>query len=166
MNRDKPYNSATDTMEHKLYVKKLFEELVIPELKKRAIMHDASKLKSPEKECYDKYIPLLKDAPYWSEEYQEIKDEMRTEGLSHHFKENSHHPEHYEHGIYDMDLFDVIEMFTDWVAASLKSDTKFTQGIQVNREKYDVSPQLYSIFLNTWSRYYKKIAKDLQDNRD
>ena len=54
------YDSTKDTLEHIKNIRDVFTVLVIPEIEKRVFNHDLSKLSSPEKETYDKYIPELK----------------------------------------------------------------------------------------------------------
>lgn len=149
------YDSRKDAIAHITIIHDVFRNIVIKELEKRSAMHDVSKLESPEKECYDKYIPMLKETKYGTEEYYNVKKAMEEEGLKHHYEENRHHPEHYPNGIDDMDLFDVVEMFTDWFSASKKSDTSFVTGLISNADRFHISPQLYRIMYNTYERYYK-----------
>lgn len=149
------YDSKQDTLAHMDIVWKVFSKL-IRNMDYRKTMHDASKLRDPEKACYDKYIPMLKEAKYGSKEYQEIKEKMREEGLNHHFEVNSHHPEHYKNGIDDMDLIDIVEMFVDHFSAAQRSDTSFEDGLKMNAKKYGYSPQLYNIMKNTYDRYLKE----------
>ena len=70
--------------------------------------------------------------------------------LKHHYEINSHHPEHYEEGIDGMTLFDLVEMFCDWKAASLRhSDGNFISSLEYNKKRFNMDDQLYSIFTNT-----------------
>lgn len=152
---EKKYDSLKDTMAHKMIVKSTMEVL-IKELEKRANLHDNSKLKNPEKECYDKYIPLLKETPFGTAEYVKIRNKMNEDGLVHHFKENRHHPEHYPNNdISHMDLVDLVEMFVDHVAASKRSDTGYTKGEEFNKNKYHYSDQVYKILMNTFEHYFE-----------
>lgn len=89
-------------------------------------------------------------APYGSEEYKR-RTLMLGQMLEHHYANNSHHPEHYENGVDDMDLFDVIEMFFDWKAASERGEEP-CMSLSTACEKYRVSPQLQRIFENTADR--------------
>ena len=54
------YDSTEATMWHKDNIERIMN-VIIAELQNRAQHHDESKLSSPEKETYDKYIPLLKE---------------------------------------------------------------------------------------------------------
>lgn len=145
------YDSKDDTIAHVQRVANLLY-YVATELMKRAEVHDLSKLQSPEKEYFDKYTPLLQSSTYGSEEYNKHLDKLR-EALDHHYKHNSHHPEHYPDGINGMDLYDLIEMFMDWKAASERHDDgDIRESIRKNTERFEMSPQLVDIFMNTVKR--------------
>lgn len=148
------YDSTVDAKKHIAAIQRLFNNVIIPELEKRKESHDESKFKSPEKETYDKYIPMLKETKYGTDEYYEVRKKMEQEGLKHHYEVNRHHPEHFPGGINDMTLIDVVEMFCDWYAASLNSDTGFKSGLKNNKNKFHMSEQLYQIFLNTYKEYF------------
>ena len=148
------YDSTVDAKKHITAIQRLFNNVIIPELEKRKESHDESKFKSPERETYDKYIPMLKETKYGSDEYYEVRKKMEQEGLKHHYEVNRHHPEHFPGGINDMTLIDVVEMFCDWYAASLNSDTGFKSGLKNNKNKFHMSEQLYQIFLNTYKEYF------------
>lgn len=141
------YDSTEDTREHIRDVGHFMTETIF-NLTRRMRDHDASKLVEPEKSMYDNLIPRLREVPYGSDEYKQIIAEMKP-GLQHHYKNNSHHPEHYENGINGMSLLDLLEMFCDWCAASLRSGSEFGKGLEINRERFGMSDQLYDIFLNT-----------------
>ena len=149
------YDSTQDTMAHIKKIQYIFNTVVIPELSRRSTDHDKSKLYSPEKETYDLYIPMLQKVKYGTPEYNEIRDKMAEQGTAHHYEVKRHHPEHFENGIIDMNLFDILEMFFDWYAASLRSDTSFEDGIKINIKKYGISDDLCNIFINTYNDYLK-----------
>ena len=156
------YDSTVDTQAHINKVQYIFNNLVIEELTNRASQHDASKLEDPEKETYDKFIPLLQKVKYGTPEYNELKDEMAKTGTGHHYEVNRHHPEHFENGIKDMTLFDIFEMFVDWYSASLRSDTGFEKGLNMNKDRYNISDELYQIFVNTYKEYLKDRTDELK----
>ena len=89
-------------------------------------------------------------APYQSAEYKR-RTAILKPMLEHHYQHNSHHPEHYEDGVNGMDLFDVLEMFFDWKAASERGEDP-VMNISVACERFRVSPQLQRIFENTADR--------------
>ena len=98
---------------------------------------------------------MLQKVKYGTPEYNKIKDEMAKTGVGHHYSVNRHHPEHFDDGIRGMTLFDVVEMFFDWYAASLRSDTGFEKGLEKNIERYEISDDLHKIFVNTYNEYLK-----------
>ena len=157
------YDSTIDAKAHIAKIQYIFENIVIPELESRSKDHDMSKLEDPEKETYDKYIPLLQKVKYGTPEYNKLKDEMAETGVGHHYLVNRHHPEHFENGVEDMTLFDIIEMFFDWYAASLRSDTGFEKGIAMNVRRYDISEDLKKIFVNTYNEYLRNKTEELKN---
>ena len=70
------YDSTVDAKKHIAAIQRLFNNVIIPELEKRKESHDESKFKSPERETYDKYIPMLKETKYGSDEYYEVRKKM------------------------------------------------------------------------------------------
>jgi hypothetical protein len=49
-----------------------------------------------------------------------------------------------------MNLFDVLEMFIDWYAACQRHDDgDINKSIEINTERFSLSPQLVEIFKNT-----------------
>src|SRR5699024_11996774 len=78
----------------------------------RAVVHDKSKLESPELEIFTEYTPKLKSLTYGSDEYKASLEGL-GEALKHHYANNSHHAEYYENGIDGMDLFDLVEMICE-----------------------------------------------------
>lgn len=56
-------------------------------------------------------------------------------------------------GIYGMDLLDVVEMLCDWKAAGMRhADGDILKSLEINRERFKMSDQLYRIFKNTIER--------------
>lgn len=142
------YDSTADTL---LHIKRVAELLTnaAAELIKRANRHDNSKLVAPEKSYFDEYTPRLAGLTYGSDEYRACVALLQP-ALDHHYANNSHHPEHYKNGVNDMDLFDVVEMFFDWKAASERHNNgNINKSIAVNRDRFAISDQLARIFENT-----------------
>ncbi len=71
--------------------------------------------------------------------------------LAHHYANNSHHPEHYPDGVAGMDLFDLVEMFFDWKAASERGQEP-AMNLTVACERYKIDPMLAAILRNTADR--------------
>lgn len=142
------YDSTADTMRHVWRVEGLIEE-AIANLYARAKAHDDSKFLSPEKEAFDRETPKLKELEYGSDEYRASLDRLGV-ALQHHYEHNSHHPEHWENGIRDMSLFDVLEMLLDWKAASERHEHgDIIKSIDQNQGRFGYSDELRLIFLNT-----------------
>jgi hypothetical protein len=142
------YDSTDDTLKHIHRVQELL--LVAREnLEKRALVHDMSKMGSPEKEIFDEMTPKLKACTYGSEEYKGFLKEMKV-ALDHHYANNSHHPEHYPEGIRGMTLLDLLEMICDWKAAGERhADGNIFRSIDINKKRYDISDDLDRILFNT-----------------
>lgn len=142
------YDSQADTLTHIKRVSELLTKAA-KELIDRANCHDDSKLKSPEKELFDEFTPKLKGCTYGSDEYKSYLKELKV-ALDHHYAMNSHHPEHYPNGVNGMNLFDLIEMFLDWKAASERhEDGNIYKSIEINEKRFSISDQLSDIFRNT-----------------
>src|SRR6187551_914118 len=142
------YDSETDTLVH-INIVSLMLLGAAKELADRSQVHDASKLKSPEKEYFDEWTPKLAACTYGSDEYKVFLDKLKV-GLAHHYQNNSHHPEHYEKGVNGMNLFDVMEMFFDWWAATKRhNDGNILKSIDINEKRFNISEQLSEIFKNT-----------------
>ena len=145
------YDSEADTLKHIKRVSDLLTN-ASNELIRRANCHDDSKLKSPEKELFDEFTPKLKGCTYGSEEYHQYLKSLKI-ALDHHYANNSHHPEHYKNGVNGFDLFDLIEMFFDWKAATERhADGNIYKSIDINRERFRINEQICDIFKNTATR--------------
>lgn len=152
---EEKFDSTESTMWHKNNVERIMN-VIITELQNRAQHHDESKLESPEKETYDKCIPLLKERKYGTVEYLKVREAMAKEGLSHHYEVNRHHPEHFPNAdISYMTLVDLVEMFVDHYASSLNSDADYFKGEKMNAERYHYSDQIYQILINTAKEYFE-----------
>jgi len=116
----------------------------------RGLVHDASKLLEPEKTTFDTCTLKLKSMAYGSAEYKAALDELKP-ALDHHYANNSHHPEHYPNGIEGMSLFDVMEMFMDWKAATerMKNGGDIRRSLEINTERFKIDRQLATILVNT-----------------
>jgi hypothetical protein len=121
----------------------------IKELMMRQEQHDQSKLQSPEVEIFEIYTPKLRECTYDSEEYRQNLKEMKI-AIDHHNSFNRHHPEHFNDGINDMTLIDLIEMISDWKAASMRhNDGDIFESIRKNKKRFGISNQLENILINT-----------------
>lgn len=142
------YDSTSDTLKH---IERVAELLNISAhiLTDRGNHHDHSKLFSPEKEIFDEETPKLAALSFGTKEYDESLQKIKP-ALDHHYKCNSHHPQYYENGIDGMDLFDVVEMFVDWIASGERHiDGDILKSIEINTNRFNLSPQLVNILKNT-----------------
>ena len=115
----------------------------------RGRVHDRSKLVEPEKSTFDRVTPKLRELTYGSNEYGAALADM-GEALTHHYAENSHHPEFWPDGIRGMSLLDVVEMFCDWAAAVRRHDDgDLRRSITQNEERFGYPEVLTEILLNT-----------------
>lgn len=146
--KEEKYDSKKDTLEHKRRVAQLMLEFTA-KITHRAVKHDNSKLEDPEKEYFDIYTPQLEKLTYGSDDYKESLKNLQV-ALNHHYKHNSHHPEFYENGIDGMSLFDIVELFVDWKAATERhEDGDIEKSIEINKKRFNMSDQLCNIFKNT-----------------
>lgn len=124
----------------------------------KGMTHDASKFSDIEKSKYiDPIYELnLKDVPYGSDEYKRLTAQM-GEGLEHHTNINDHHPEFFipfsvqtlNDPIRAMDLFALMEMLCDWIAASKRKGNSAGLPFDNFEKKYQVNSQLMAILRNT-----------------
>ena len=142
------YDSTEDTKAHIRRVQELIARCCA-ELTTISVVHDASKLSEAEKYVFDEFTPKLKDSTYGSEEYKGFLDAMKP-ALEHHYARNRQHPEHFDNGVIGMDLFDLIEMYCDWKAATERhANGSLEKSIQHNAGRFGIGLQLTSIFENT-----------------
>ena len=145
------YDSRGDTLAHIHRVRDHIGTFVAGILA-RGAAHDASKLSEPEKSAFDRLLPLLRGVPYGSAEFETLEASMAP-ALAHHYRANAHHPEHYEGaGLAGMDLFDVVEMVCDWMAAAERHPADGVR-LDLNAAKFGMEPQLAAIIANTLARW-------------
>lgn len=129
------------------------------DLAQRGIDHDASKLRDPEKYYFDN-APDISKLEYGTEEYKASCLFLKP-AIDHHYAHNSHHPQYYENGINGMNLFDIVEMFCDWRAATKRNlNGDIMKSIEINAERFGMSKQLKSIFINTENYIRENERKD------
>lgn len=127
--------------------------VMIAELLLRGEQHDQCKLSPEELGVFTEYTAKLKTCTYGSDEYKSHLAAMKP-ALDHHYANSRHHPEHYKNGVSDMTLVDLMEMFCDWKAASLRQlNGNILKSIEQNTERFEISPQLRQILENTAKKY-------------
>jgi len=136
-----------DLIDHKrrvgLYIQKVANALF-----GRAVVHDNSKFLPEEYEPYEQAFPELQKYAYGTPEFKAALQKIKP-AVQHHYEYNSHHPEYHKNGISDMNLLDMVEMVCDWIAASERSQKNIFEGLEMNKERFKISDQLYCIIKNT-----------------
>lgn len=129
-----------------------FLGVVTDELDERAVRHDASKLREPERSIFREGTASRDRAAYGSPEYRKHMNTVNV-ALRHHYANNRHHPEHHERGIQGMNLMDLTEMICDWMAAAMKrvdgEPLRVREAIQINKCRFGYSDELAEILHNT-----------------
>ena len=137
-----------ETQKHIETVRK-YIRFMMDKIETRGVKHDASKLESPEVELFAEVTPKLAETTYGSDEYNAFLDKLKP-ALDHHYASNRHHPQHFVNGINDMTLIDIIEMFCDWKASTLRqNDGNLLKSIETNAERFNMDGQLKQILMNT-----------------
>ncbi|MCA9060459.1 MAG: hypothetical protein KDA85_18240 [Planctomycetaceae bacterium] len=132
---------------------------VCNDLMLRAIRHDASKLQNPEFATFVEFTPKLRDSTYGSDEYKGFLASMKP-ALDHHYANNSHHPEHFENGVQDMTLLDLLEMLLDWKAATERhADGDIFKSIEINRKRFNMPPEIGDLLLRTAESLFPKFLE-------
>ncbi len=139
--------SQRDTREHIARVQVNIDQAV-ENLAERAIAHDLSKLEEPELSGYEGLSQALKGLTYGTPEHRAAFAPYK-EIIQHHYAANPHHPEHWQMGVTDMSLLDIIEMLADWKAANDRNGGDFGHSIQVSVNRFRISEQLHAILINT-----------------
>lgn len=140
------------THNHIARVRELLGEFAI-EMIRRGDKHDRSKFLPVELEPLARMQALIDaegPAQFGTPEYKR-RTNLLGEMIAHHRANNSHHPEHYPNGVAGMDLFDVVEMFFDWKAASERGEDSCMR-LGSACDKYNVTGPLRDIFYNTADR--------------
>lgn len=123
---------------------------IINRLMQQSERHDASKMIEPERSGYAALHEDMLSVKYGTPEYAAVVEKHKPT-VEHHYMCNSHHPECYEKGVREMDLFDILEMLADWKAASERasSKTSFADGFMHNRERFNIPDDLFQTMIYT-----------------
>ena len=119
------------------------------EMLHRAESHDRSKLGHPEVEQFAEQTHKLANQTFGSEEEAAAKQAL-DKALAHHYANNRHHPQHFKHGIEDMNLFDIVEWLVDCKASSERQDDgNIRKSFDILVGRFNINPQLARILENT-----------------
>lgn len=154
------FDSGEATLRHIRLVSSYLSMFSV-ELLKRGMIHDSSKLGAVEKPHFDRETQNLRNLKVNTPEYNESLMRLKV-ALDHHYANNSHHPEHHEHGVADMTLFDLVEMFVDWKAASERTAGQ-ALDLESSFERFKFDPQLANIFRQTAKALAWKTLRDIQE---
>ena len=146
-----------DTRRHQQFViEKMM--LCVKRLIDKATSHDSSKFSDQEKPFYINPVWELNTdyVVYGSEKYKEICKRMGP-GFAHHVSHNDHHPEFFESfavqtlndPIRAMDLFAILEMLCDWMAAAKRKGNSPLLALDALKKKYHIDEQLEAVMRNT-----------------
>jgi hypothetical protein len=136
-----------------------FMATVVTCLATRSFAHDESKLQPPEVEMFDATTFGLRGLTYGSPEYKQQITDLLGPALKHHYEHNRHHPEHFPDGVDGMNLVDLVEMFCDWRAATERhADGDILKSIEINKDRFGLSPQLVSILKNTVQMFDEELG--------
>ena len=151
---DKINHCLAETYKH---VKKVQNNLniFVRDLISRGENHDNSKFEEPELSIFAENTHKLGATEYGSPEYKALLVEVKP-AIDHHYSRNRHHPENHRDGIEGMTLIDLVEMLSDWKAATERNkDGNIRKSIDINAVKYKMTPQLKQIFENTVREYFR-----------
>ena len=137
-----------ETQKHIEKVRK-YIRVITDKLTTRGVNHDAAKLASPEVEIFAEHTDALSVTTYNSQEYKDHLVAMKP-ALDHHYATYRHHPEHFQNGVTDMNLVDLVEMLCDWKAASERQHNgNLLTSIEQNAIRFKINDQLKQILINT-----------------
>lgn len=145
-------NTVKHILKHRESVRNKLNFLA-SELVKRAEKHDESKLMQPE---LNWLIQMDKEPryQYGTPEYFD-KMEKWQNFFKHHYAENRHHPDHFQNGIYDMNIVDICEYITDIISYydEMHVDDAL-KTLEAQKERFGFDEQLYQILKNTLFEYF------------
>lgn len=142
-----------ETYKHTQLVRR-YMNVFIHDILKRSEHHDDTKFSEPELTPFAEATENLGKIEYGSVEYKEQLRLLKPT-LDHHYSKNRHHTEHFKNGVSDMTLVDVLEMLCDWKSATERNaNGNIRKSIDINAEKYGISPQLKQILENTVREYF------------
>ena len=127
---------------------KIFNKLKIrTAIKANRNYKQLSKYDKEEKEVFESIDNIKREDFDSYEEYYNCTKPLIQKALDHHYAKNRHHPEHFEHGVEDMNLLDILEMVVDWDSSASCRGTELDTDYSFKRFK--ITPQLQKIILNT-----------------
>lgn len=139
-------NFTNDLHKHKVLLRAILYNLA-NQLKERADKHDDSKYSKEEKDVFESIDEIKREDFDSYEQYYNCTKPLIQKALDHHYANNRHHPEHFEKGVNDMNLLDVLEMIVDWESSASCRGTKL--DVDYSFKRFKIEPQLQKIINNT-----------------
>ena len=129
-----------NTTKHKFQVMRFMLKVCF-KLLKRAWVHDFSKYTKHEAP-YFAVAQDTKNVVYGSDEYKKDVEINLKDALEHHYKHNTHHPQHFKNGVKEMQPLDTIEMLCDWKASTLRyKGGNIKESLSANVKRFGYSEQ-------------------------
>lgn len=141
-----------DLHKHKVLLRAVLYNLA-NQLKERADKHDDSKFSKEEKDVFESIDNIKREDFDSYEEYFNCTKPLIQKALDHHYANNRHHPEHFEKGVDNMNLLDIIEMIVDWDTSASCRGTQL--DTEYSFKRFKIEPQLQKIILNTLKLLYE-----------
>lgn len=138
---------------HQLHVNTLMKR-VSNELRKRGSRHDNSKFSGLEASLGDMYHNEYAKINVLTPSKADVDDYVnKTQAATiEHYKLNDHHVEHFEHGLNDMDLIQIIELVCDSLAHLKErghTDSECVREIERQFINYGASNDIIDVVKNT-----------------
>lgn len=121
----------------------------------RCFMHDFSKYGDVEAAGFIDVTESLIGLTYGSKEYNDNL-KLLAPTLKHHYAANSHHPEHYPLGFYNMKALDRLEMIFDWMASVKRNKGgDIIKSLDINQDRFK--------YTNEDKDWLRKITEDVNE---
>jgi len=122
---------------------------VTEKLNRRAMCHDDSKFSAEEFDAFAEATPRLRGLTYGSEEYKAETAKLGP-ALTHHYRNNDHHPEWHIDKVNGMDLMQMMEMLCDWKAATERhADGSLATSIAKNSIRFNFGDDIAELLART-----------------
>ena len=154
-----------DTIVHKEYVVRSCEKLAMyldrvgatehaKQLRARALVHDNSKISNEDE--MKALSRIINDKTSLKDPTKQLSP-IKKDAIKLHWKNNSHHPEHFKTPI-DMSKLDIMEMCCDWHARSVQYGSDFLSFVKLRQNDRFHFPEW--MFAEIW-HYCEVLASDV-----
>lgn len=126
------------------YLKNQGQHELANELRRRAIVHDNSKITN--KDEFIALTSIINDKTCLGSTTTELSESKKT-CIALHWKNNKHHPEYYQN-YEEMSTIDRIEMVCDWMARSLQYKNNLIEFVEIKQKpRFNFSEEMYKEIL-------------------